>query len=128
MSQSQNHSNFNATPWLFLLPALVMFAVYVLYPIIQSIALSFYEWDGLGEKTWVGFANYVELFDDDNFWVSLKNNIIWLVFFMLAPVIGLAIGTFPESGSCGSQIGEILIFLPIRHLTSSGGPGIRLVL
>ena len=112
MSQSLNKRPVNLTPWLFLLPALLMFALYVLYPIIQSISLSFYEWDGLGEKTWVGLANYTELFDDDNFWTSLKNNVLWLVFFMLAPVIGLAIALFLNQEVMGIRLAKSLFFFP----------------
>jgi multiple sugar transport system permease protein len=100
------------TPWLFLLPALIMFTVYVFYPIVQSIALSFYEWDGMGEKVWVGLSNYTELFDDDNFWVSLKNNILWLVFCMLAPVSGLAIALFLNQEVFGIRLAKSLFFFP----------------
>ncbi|MBP9952404.1 MAG: sugar ABC transporter permease, partial [Cypionkella sp.] len=81
-------------PWLFLAPGMAMFAVYVLIPIFQSMWLSFYDWDGLGAKTWVGTANYVELMDDDNFYTSLKNNVIWLVLYMLAVPAGLFIAIF----------------------------------
>jgi len=112
MSQSLNQRRFNMTPWLFLLPAMIMFALYVVYPIIQSISLSFYEWDGLGDKVWVGWNNYIELFDDDNFWTSLKNNIIWLVFFMLAPVIGLAIALFLNQEVAGVRLAKSLFFFP----------------
>ena len=49
------------TPWLFLAPAILFFAVYVIIPIGQSFWISFHEWDGLGEKTWVGTANYERL-------------------------------------------------------------------
>ena len=112
MSQKASKRKFNITPWLFLMPALIMFVVYVLYPIIQSISLSFYEWDGLGEKTWVGVANYVELFDDDRFWLSVKNNIIWLVFFMLAPIIGLAIALFLNQEVAGIRLAKSLFFFP----------------
>ena len=72
-------------PMLFLAPAVLMFAVYVILPIIQSVWLSLFEWDGLGDKTFVGLANYIELFSDDQFWTALKNNIYWMVFYMLAP-------------------------------------------
>jgi multiple sugar transport system permease protein len=58
-------------PWLFLAPGIAMFALYVIYPIIASIWLSFYDWDGLGTKTWLGLDNYVELFDDEAFYTSL---------------------------------------------------------
>ena len=112
MSRTLNQRRFNITPWLFLMPAMLMFAVYVVYPIVQSISLSFYEWDGLGDKVWVGWNNYVELFDDDNFWTSLKNNIIWLVFFMLAPVIGLAIALFLNQEVLGVRLAKSLFFFP----------------
>ena len=49
------------TPWLFLLPAMLFFAIYVIIPIGQSFWISLHEWDGLGEKTWVGMANYERL-------------------------------------------------------------------
>lgn len=112
MSQTLSQRRFNMTPWLFLLPALLMFALYVVYPIIQSISLSFYEWDGLGDKVWVGWNNYIELFDDDNFWTSLKNNIIWLIFFMLAPVIGLALALFLNQEVAGIRLAKSLFFFP----------------
>ena len=38
-------------PWLFLAPGVLIFLVYVIFPIFQSIWISFYEWDGLGPKT-----------------------------------------------------------------------------
>jgi multiple sugar transport system permease protein len=38
-------------PWLFLAPGIIMFLLYVIIPIFQSIQISFYEWDGLGPKT-----------------------------------------------------------------------------
>ena len=44
------------TPWLFLAPGMAMFAVYVILPIFESFRLSFYDWDGLGAKTWLGWG------------------------------------------------------------------------
>jgi multiple sugar transport system permease protein len=99
-------------PWLFLAPAMVVFATYVIYPIISSIMLSFYEWDGLGEKTWVGFANYVELFDSEAFYTSLKNNFLWLIFFMLAPPLGMAIALFLNQQVKGIRVVKSLFFFP----------------
>ncbi|MEY2654203.1 MAG: hypothetical protein RLZZ524_1231, partial [Pseudomonadota bacterium] len=51
-------------PWLFLAPAGLMFTLYVLLPIVESIGLSFYDWDGLGEARWIGLGNYRELATD----------------------------------------------------------------
>ena len=99
-------------PVLFLAPAVIMFVVYVIFPILQSIWLSFYEWDGIGEKTFVGLNNYIELFDDYQFWVALKNNLYWMVFFMLAPPIGLAIALFLNQKIMGIRLVKSMFFFP----------------
>ena len=99
-------------PVLFLAPALIMFVVYVILPISQSVLLSFYEWDGLGDKTFVGLANYVELFEDEQFWLALKNNIYWMVFYMLAPPLGLAVALFLNQKVLGIRLVKSLFFFP----------------
>ncbi len=65
-------------PILFLAPGILMFLVYVILPIFQSMYISLFEWDGLGTAEYVGFNNYVELADDEQFYTSLYNNVIWL--------------------------------------------------
>jgi multiple sugar transport system permease protein len=100
------------TPWLFLAPGLVMFAIYVLIPIIQSFIISFYDWDGLGEKDWIGWANYQELWTDPAFTVSLKNNVIWLVLYLLAIPFGLFIAIFLNQSVRGIRIYKSLFFFP----------------
>lgn len=99
-------------PWVFLAPALVLFAIYVLYPIINSFNLSLYQWDGMGEKVWVGFENYIELFDSETFYTALTNNLLWLVMFMLAPPIGLAIALFLNQEVKGIRLIKALFFFP----------------
>jgi multiple sugar transport system permease protein len=99
-------------PWLFLAPAIIMFVIYVIAPIFQSIWISFFEWDGLGEKVWVGTQNYVELMDDDRFYTSLKNNVIWLVMYMLAVPAGLFIALFLNQNIWGIRLYKSLFFFP----------------
>lgn len=100
------------TPWLFLTPGIIMFLAYVIIPIFQSFWLSFYEWDGLGEKIWLGFANYIELFDDEAFYTSLKNNVLWLVLYMLAVPAGLGIAIFLNQTVFGIRLYKSLFFFP----------------
>ncbi|GAL10761.1 ABC transporter permease protein [Vibrio astriarenae] len=95
-----------------MMPALIVFTVYVILPIFESISLSFYDWDGLGEKTLIGLENYRELFDSEAFYTSLKNNFLWLVFFMLAPPIGLAIALFLNQQVRGIRVVKSLFFFP----------------
>ncbi len=99
-------------PVMFLAPGLFMFAVYVLIPIGQSLWLSFFDWDGLGARTWLGWENYVELWTDEAFWMSLRNNVIWLVLYMLAPPAGLMIAIFLNQNITGIRIYKSLFFFP----------------
>ncbi|MEO9525571.1 carbohydrate ABC transporter permease [Marinobacter alexandrii] len=99
-------------PWLFLAPGILMFLLYVIIPIFQSMNISFYAWDGLGEKEFVGLSNYVELMDDEAFYTSLKNNIIWLVLYMLAIPAGLFVALFLNQNVRGIRIYKSLFFFP----------------
>ena len=100
------------TPWLFLAPGMLMFLVYVIWPIFQSFWLSFYDWDGLGEKVWLGWANYAELFDDDAFYTSLWNNVLWLVLYLRAVPAGLGIAIFLNQTVFGIRLYKSLFFFP----------------
>jgi multiple sugar transport system permease protein len=99
-------------PWLFLLPGLIMFSIYVVGPILQSIWISFYEWDGLGTPKWIGLANYTELWTDPDFWTSLKNNVLWLTLYMLAVPAGLAVALFLNQTVTGIRLYKSLFFFP----------------
>ncbi|OUS05014.1 ABC transporter permease [Rhodobacterales bacterium 52_120_T64] len=99
-------------PWVFLTPGIFMFLMYVIFPIFQSASLSLYEWDGLGEKEYVGLRNYVELMDDEAFYTSLKNNVIWLVLYMLAIPGGLFVALFLNQTVRGIRIYKSLFFFP----------------
>ena len=44
--------------WLFLLPALTTYGLFVLWPLVNSVRYSLYDWDGVGPRKWVGIANY----------------------------------------------------------------------
>ncbi|MBU2994624.1 sugar ABC transporter permease [Octadecabacter sp. 1_MG-2023] len=101
------------TPWLFLLPGILFFAFYVIIPIFQSVWISFHEWDGLGEKTWVGTANYERLLGGDRkFETSFWNNLKWLVLYLLAIPMGLSISLFLNQTVRGIRLYKSLFFFP----------------
>ncbi|MGR3713559.1 MAG: carbohydrate ABC transporter permease [Shimia sp.] len=103
-------------PWLFLAPGILFFAVYVIAPIFQSFNLSLYEWDGLGKAEYVGFSNYEQLYweyvDRDAFFISLKNNVIWLLMYLLAIPAGLFIALFLNQTVRGIRLYKSLFFFP----------------
>mgnify|MGYP002620550847 CR=1 FL=1 len=98
------------TPFIFLAPAILFFTVYVIIPIFQSLSISLYEWDGLSPATYVGFANYIELADDEEFYTSLWNNVRWLICFMAAVPIGLGLALFLNQVVFGIRLIKSLFF------------------
>ena len=69
--------------YLFILPSVLMFLLFVLYPILLSFVISFQK-KGLIETAWVGLANYADLFRDPYFYLALKNTLIFVV--VLVPI------------------------------------------
>jgi len=100
------------TPLLFLLPGMLFFAAYVIIPIFQSFNISLYEWDGLGEATFVGLRNYEELATDRAFEISLWNNVKWLLLYLLAIPAGLFIALFLNQTVTGIRLYKSLFFFP----------------
>ncbi len=103
---------YRLAPLYFLLPALILFSIFVIFPIGQSIWLSFHTWDGFGSATWVGLKNYINLSQDERFLSALKNNGLWLVLMMLAPVFGLALSLFLNQEIRGMRTIKSLFFFP----------------
>jgi len=99
-------------PVFFLAPAMLLFAVYVLYQIFSSLWISFFEWDGVGEMFWVGFGNYIEMWEDDRVHTAIKNNFIWLICFLLAPPLSLALGIFLNQNLTELKFIKSLFFFP----------------
>ena len=101
------------TPWLFLIPGIAMFTIYVIIPIFQSFWISLHEWDGLGDMTWVGTAHYERLlFDDRKFTTSFWNNVKWLFLYLLAIPMGLFIALFLNQTVRGIRFYKSMFFFP----------------
>ncbi|MEV0232307.1 sugar ABC transporter permease [Nonomuraea sp. NPDC050786] len=101
--------------WLFIIPALAFYAVFVLRPIALTFQYSLYEWDGIGPSTWVGAANYGEVFTDPDLFASLVNAVQLIAFFSAIPVLlGLAIAATIRriAQSRLALVARVVIFLP----------------
>jgi multiple sugar transport system permease protein len=107
-----SRNQMRAAPWLFLAPGIVFFAVCVVLPIFQSFHISVYQWDGLGEAKPVGLDNYRQLFEDRAFYVSLRNNVIWLLMYLIAIPAGLMIALFLNQQIRGMRLYKSLFFFP----------------
>ncbi|WP_446902595.1 carbohydrate ABC transporter permease [Burkholderia sp. YIM B11467] len=102
----------NRAALLFVLPGFALFTVFVLYPIVSSIWLSFHQWDGMTPMTYAGLDNYRELLQSDTFYVALKNNVLWLVLFLAAPPLGLGLALYLNQNVFGIRLVKSLFFAP----------------
>lgn len=76
----------------FLVTPLALYAVFVIWPFIQSIYYSFTDWTGLSpDFKMVGFANYKRMFEDDVFWKSLQHSVLLA---LLLPLVTLGLALF----------------------------------
>src|SRR6478735_8740514 len=74
----------------FIAPGVFLVAVLLYLPLLWTTFLSFTEYNGLGDPAWVGFDNYVEMFQDPAFVGSLMNTLLWVAGTLLIPVgVGL---------------------------------------
>jgi raffinose/stachyose/melibiose transport system permease protein len=101
--------------WLFVLPALLMYAVFVLVPLLLTVAYSFYRWNGVGPMTWVGLKNYVTVFEVPDLLGTIINAFWLVLWFSLIPVtLGLIVASIIHRVATG-RLGEVsrtVLFLP----------------
>ncbi|WP_408071460.1 carbohydrate ABC transporter permease [Butyrivibrio sp. JL13D10] len=103
----------------FLLPALLLIAVFIVYPVIDTFVISGYKWNGISaDRVFVGLDNWKNLIKDEMFWKSFKHNLIVMVFSILIQIpIGMLLATFLDAGGKKFNFFKIIWFLP--YLMSS---------
>ncbi|MCC2627501.1 MAG: sugar transporter permease [Thermomicrobiales bacterium] len=99
---------------LFVLPALILYLIFMVYPFFQSIYFSFTSWNGVtAVKEWVGLANYYELIKDDLFWLSLQHTVIWVIVGTIAPIaIGMLLAILLWRRPKGFTLFRTFYFMP----------------
>lgn len=113
----KSHRSLYDSPWrgiLYLLPGLLLYVLFVLVPVVQTIILGSMEWSGMGAKRFVGLQNYAELFGDPIFFQSLANNATLVLFIMVLPtLLGLFLATIIELNNFTSRkVFEVAFFMP----------------
>jgi raffinose/stachyose/melibiose transport system permease protein len=105
----------NVLGWLFVMPALVMYAVFVLLPLLLSIQYSFFRWNGIGPMTWVGLKNYRTVFEVPDLLGTIYNAFRLVVFFSFIPVgLGLVVASVIHRVATGwfGTVARTVLFLP----------------
>ena len=110
-----NRARSRIIPFLFLLPALLWYIIFLVYPMAYSFLISLTDWDGLSKSsTWVGLANYANvIFNDDVSRLAIKNNLIWTAGTLLIPVtLGLLMAVVLDLKLPGRTVFRTIFYGP----------------
>ena len=78
MKTNTKRKNLNNVAYIFIIPFVVVFAVFSVYPVLRTLYLSFTSYKGFGAPTFIGLKNYIRVFGDKFFWISFLNTVkIW---------------------------------------------------
>jgi raffinose/stachyose/melibiose transport system permease protein len=106
------------------LPAISIYSLFVIYPLISAVRYSITQWDGIGEKEFVGFDNYVQIFQSPELIGSIRNSLSLINFFSVFPIFfGLLLANFIVRIRTQKirSITQVVLFFPqILPLAASG--------
>jgi ABC-type sugar transport system permease subunit len=102
-------------PYIWLLPALALFCVFRLYPLLFGFFLSLHKWDGMAPMAFVGLAKFREaLFGDPLFWLSLSHNAIYAIGTVIGKnVLALALAVILNAELRGRAFFRTTLFMPV---------------
>ncbi|MBA7563371.1 Lactose transport system permease protein LacF [subsurface metagenome] len=102
--------------YLFLLPAMALLCTFIVYPIVYNLLGGFYSWTGLthDKGQFIGLTNYVKLFQDQKFLLSMRNAFV-LIFFatVVRMTIAVILAHLLYSGVFGERVFRILFYVPV---------------
>jgi raffinose/stachyose/melibiose transport system permease protein len=102
--------------FLLLAPAMAIYAVFALYPMLNVVVLSFQKWNGLDpQRPFVGLANYQYILTRDPvFWVAFKNTVIWTIMSVVfPPMVGLLLALTLNQKIFGRNTFRAIFYLPV---------------
>ncbi|MGX7672416.1 carbohydrate ABC transporter permease [Plantactinospora sp. DSM 117369] len=110
--------------WLYVLPAMIMYAVFVLRPLALTFQYSLYHWNGIGVARWAGLDNYLTVFTDSDLLKIISNAFVLIIFFSLVPVtLGLLVASLVRrisAGPFGTAVRTILFLPQVIPLVAAG--------
>jgi alpha-1,4-digalacturonate transport system permease protein len=100
-------------PYLMLLPMLLIFTVFLFYPAVNGLWTSFHKWDGVNPAKFIGWENYVNLFQDTAFWKSVGRTLLFtLISVPGIYILGLALALLLTTSIKGRAVYRAVFYLP----------------
>jgi putative chitobiose transport system permease protein len=103
---------FTLTPYLFLAPALLLIAVFVLYPIGAVVYYSFTDYDIVRPPVWIGLENYQRLVADPTFWKALGNSVVYLIATPTLIVLSITLAIVVNRRLRGIHVFRAIYYIP----------------
>jgi len=119
---------FSLTPYLFLSPALVVIATFVLYPILAVVYFSFTKYNIATPAVWIGLDNYKELLTDDIFWLSMRHSFTYLLVTPVLIVLCMALAIVVNRQIPGINAFRAIYYIPVISGSIAVGISWRLML
>ncbi len=119
---------FSLTPYMFLLPSLVIVAVFVLYPIIAVVYYSFTDYSIVTPPIWVALKNYSWLIHDSTFWKALSHSFIYLLVTPILIFLSIILAIVVNRRLPGISAYRALFFIPVISGSIAVGIAWRLML
>jgi raffinose/stachyose/melibiose transport system permease protein len=103
-----------SSPWAFVLPGLAVYAFFVVWPAIRSVAISFTNWDGTSPNPkFIGLDNYFQLLRDPVVAQAFRNNVLWTIVIIVVPVVlGLSFAVLLDRSSRAAPLLRTVFYMP----------------
>jgi putative chitobiose transport system permease protein len=115
------------TPYLFLTPALVVIAVFVLYPILAVVYYSFTDYNIVNPPVWIGLKNYQDLIQDPVFWLALQHSFIYLLVTPILIFLSILLAIVVNRKLPGINFFRSLYYIPVISGSIAVGIAWRLI-
>ncbi len=100
------------TPYLFLLPAFIIFGAYLIYPTVYAFVMSFFDWGSAVQTAFVGIKNFTHMFSDKMFWISLTNTLIYVCAVPFKVILALILAALLNQKIKGEGFFRGALFFP----------------
>lgn len=103
-------------PALFIAPGFLIFLVCIVYPMLQAVEMSFFDWKLVAgaTSTFLGLDNYIRAFNDPRFWLALSNSGLYMAFTVPPQIVlGLAVALLLKDKSPAQPLFRVLYYLPV---------------
>ncbi|GAB4573434.1 MAG: sugar ABC transporter permease [Anaerolineae bacterium] len=104
------------TPYMFLLPGLALYVLWMIYPLVYELYISFFKWNIMPGQpsTFIGLENYQTILSDRNFWLALKNTAQYTAITVAGQMIfGLAVALLVHRVTVGRRLFRAIYYLPV---------------